>query len=124
MTADTFLRAMWGETIDGWVQIWTPQTKRSTGFSDLSGVDRFIEVQANQDWYTGVGLAGKPCRPQERVKSTEVIAIAGLWADVDYSHPVHQKPNLPPDEEAACRLIYEMPVPPTVLVHTGHGLQA
>lgn len=124
MNANTFLRAMWGETIGGWVQIWTPQTKRSTGFSDLSGVDRFIEGHRNQDWYTGVGLAAKPCRPQERVTSTEVIAIAGLWADVDYSHPVHQKPNLPPGEEAACRLIYEMPVAPTVLVHTGHGLQA
>ena len=124
MNPNAFLRAMWGETLGGWVQLWTPQTKRSTGFSDLSGVDRFIEVHRNQDWYTGMGLAAKPCRPQERVMSTEIIAIAGLWADVDYTHPVHQKPNLPPAEEAACRLIYEMPVPPTVLVHTGHGLQA
>ena len=95
MTANVFLRAMWGEPIGGWVQILTLQTKRSTGFSHLSGVDRFIGVHANQDWYTGVGLAVQPCRPRERVKSTEVIAIAGLWADVDYSHPVQQKPNLP-----------------------------
>ena len=62
MNPNTFLRAMWGETIGGWVQIWTPETKRSTGFSDLSRVDRFIELKANQELSTGVGFAAKPCR--------------------------------------------------------------
>jgi P4 family phage/plasmid primase-like protien len=124
MTASNFLSMLWGQKPAGWVEVWNLQSKRSTSFSDLTTVDRFIAAYPDQDWYTGAGLAAQACRPQERVKSIEVIGIAGLWADVDYAHPVHQKPNLPTDEAAARWLISKMPVPPTVLVHTGHGLQA
>jgi len=53
-----------------------------------------------------------------------IAGIAGLWADVDYAGEDHAKPNLPPIEADAWGLIYAMPVPPTIVIHTGHGLQA
>tara|TARA_Y100000310_G_scaffold245762_1_gene250777 strand:+ start:878 stop:2215 length:1338 start_codon:yes stop_codon:yes gene_type:complete len=53
-----------------------------------------------------------------------IAGIAGLWADVDYAGENHTKAGLPTTEAEALELIYAMPVPPTIVVHSGHGLQA
>jgi len=50
--------------------------------------------------------------------------IAGLWADVDYAGEDHAKIGLPTTEAEAFELVYAMPVEPTIVVHSGHGLQA
>ncbi len=53
-----------------------------------------------------------------------IAGIAGMWSDVDYAGKNHAKPRLPQTEEEALELVAAMPVRPTILVHSGHGLQA
>jgi AAA domain len=52
-------------------------------------------------------------------------ALSFLWADLDYGSVGHKPPRdglpLPPDEEAARKIITDLP-PPTLLVHSGGGL--
>jgi hypothetical protein len=52
-------------------------------------------------------------------------ALTFLWADLDYGAVGHQPPRkglpLPPDEEAARKIIADMPTP-TLIVHSGGGL--
>jgi putative DNA primase/helicase len=52
-------------------------------------------------------------------------ALTFLWADVDYGTVGHKPgPNqlpLPPDEEAARKIIAALPIPPSMLIHSGGG---
>ena len=65
--------------------------------------------------------SGRHPRPSA---SDAIAGIAGLWADVDYAGADHAKPNLPPAEVDALWLIDSMPAPATIVINSGHGLQA
>jgi putative DNA primase/helicase len=53
-------------------------------------------------------------------------ALTFLWADVDYGTVGHKPgPNqlpLPPDEEAARKVIAALPLAPSLIIHSGGGL--
>jgi putative DNA primase/helicase len=71
--------------------------------------------------YVGVGLY-RPGITRGRGTANDVVCITSLWADLDYGGE-HKKDNLPPDE-AACRKILErIGLKPSLIVHSGHGLQ-
>jgi putative DNA primase/helicase len=52
-------------------------------------------------------------------------ALSFFWADLDYGSVGHKPPQrglpLPPDEEAARKIIADMPTP-TLMIHSGGGL--
>ena len=50
-------------------------------------------------------------------------SIVGLWADVDVLDGVHKKQNLPPTVDDARAVLFP-DVPPTLLLHSGGGIQA
>jgi len=76
----------------------------------------------SQDVYFGVGLQD-PKRKQGRGKAEDVQGLVALWADVDFGEEGHKKPH-PPTLEEAVALVDGMPLPASVLVHSGHGLHA
>jgi putative DNA primase/helicase len=57
--------------------------------------------------------------------SDDAHALPFLWADLDYGTVGHKPPAgglpLPPDEEAALKIIADLPTP-TLIVHSGGGL--
>lgn len=112
MTGTEFLTALWGAEPPGYVLVWDLLTKKSR-FSRKP-----VPVPpGSPDVYTGVGLAHKSHGTKRRTRSDEVIAIPGLWADVDVS------PKACPtwdDAETVVRTLAE----PTILVHSGAGLHA
>jgi len=124
MEAGEFLVELWGNPPPGQVLIWTLPQKRSIWFNRLDNVR--VGDLSDSDVYTGVGVAPLDVmlRTGQRATADGIGGLAGLWADVDYAGPDHGKPNLPPTEADAWGLVHAMPVPPTILVHTGHGLQA
>lgn len=124
MDAGQFLVALWGERPPGQVLVWRLPGKKSLWYFDLSKVQ--INGWSKEDVYFGVGLAAPDVklRANQRVKAEAIIGIAGLWSDVDISDAVHTKPNLPSGFDTAHGLLDRMPLAPTIVINSGHGLQA
>lgn len=76
------------------------------------------------DCYVGVALTEEDRGSNRRVTASDASALYGLWCDIDWNDPVHSKPNLPPDMDAARTLLAEALPTPTLVVSSGHGLQA
>jgi len=124
MEAGEFLIKLWGNPPPGQVLIWTLPQKRSIWHSRLDNVQ--VGDYSHLDVYTGVGVApsGMLLKTSQRAIAGVIAGIAALWADVDYAGPNHTKPNLPATETDAWAIIHAMPERPTIVIHTGHGLQA
>jgi len=124
MDAGEFLIQLWGNPPPGQVLIWTLPQKRSIWHNRLDNVQ--VGDYSHLDVYTGVGVApsGMLLKTSQRAIAGIIAGIAALWADVDYAGPSHTKPNLPATEADAWAIIRAMPEPPTIVIHTGHGLQA
>ena len=58
------------------------------------------------------------------VRGSEASAtlLPALWADLDVAGPGHSSDRLPPDREAALRLLETIPRPPSIIVDSGGGL--
>jgi len=124
MDAGEFLIELWGERPPGQVLVWRLPSKRSTWYFDLTKVK--VEGYTDDDVYFGVGLAapGVKLKVTQRVTADKVHAIAALWNEIDIKGPAHQKENLPTTFEEAYELLDRMPLAPTIVVNSGHGLQA
>lgn len=112
--------------------LWTLQDKRSTWvpLDTPAGPEAVADrartlADSGKDVYVAVSLAQFPGLPDTRIKSANAAGIMGLWADIDIADPdVHKKWNLPPSIDAAIELLKSAQVEPTLIVHSGHGLQA
>ena len=63
-----------------------------------------MEHHPHEDVYTGVGIANRNrsrLTTHKKLTEDEVGGLAWMWADIDWAHPVHRKPNLPPSLEQA-----------------------
>ena len=129
LAARDFLLELWSDAPDdNFFLIWTMPDKRSRWFNcteegineaanTIAGLDR-------NDVYMGVGLSGKSYGSRQRVSAKDVVGISALWADIDVAGPNHKKPNLPPTQEDAIELLNSAGPPPSIIVHSGNGLQA
>lgn len=124
MNPSDFLRLLWGAAPPGQALVWRLPGKQSTWFRNWDNVDKFCEAHKRDcDIYTGVSLINATSNgvgAYTRTSSTNAAAIAGLWADIDIVSPYHKKANLPPTAEA---VILELWPRPTLIIHSGHGLQ-
>lgn len=118
-----------------WLLLWTLPDKTSYWASSIEEAQRIVaDHSASADMYFGIGLAPDPTtlsglsknKHVRKVRATnqEVVAIPGLWLDLDYvDGEAHKKQNLPGREEALDFLAgYESE--PTLIIHSGHGYQA
>lgn len=76
------------------------------------------------DMYVHVGVTRRVFQGRFRPSAQHIDGLACQWADVDVLHPVHGKTNLPPSRDAALEVIRAMGLPATMVVDSGHGLQA
>ena len=128
MTTQEFLTALWGNSPPGKVLIWTLPKKLSIWYDSFDTIDQDMQTHEHVDVYTGVGLApggGVRLTRKNRLTESQVAGIPGLWADIDVVHPVHAKSErLPPTRKQAIDAVNQLPFDPTILVNSGHGLQA
>jgi hypothetical protein len=108
---------------------WTLKDKVSHWFPTADGhgpmAERLVSLSDDSDVYVGASLAHEPLGPKSRVRNESSAGIFGLWADIDIQDPdVHKKFTLPPSEEAAFELLDSTGVRPSIVVNSGHGLQA
>lgn len=87
--------------------------------------DLAVELGSQTNVYTGVSAAAVPGKAHDRIPAAKSAGIFGLWADLDIQNPdVHKKMNYPPSVEAVQEILGATGVPPSMLVHSGNGLQA
>ena len=122
-----FLTAIWGTPPPGKVLVWTLPDKRSHWYAHFDSIDADMRFHAHEDVYTGVGIApkdGVQLTSSKRLKEFMVVGIPAFWADLDVAHPVHKKAErLPKTREEALEALGELPMEPTLIIDSGHGLQ-
>lgn len=76
------------------------------------------------DIYVGCGLADRAFGSNLRCKAADIVALPGLWLDMDVDDGCHKKgANLPKTLDEAHTLFDLMPLSPTLVVHSGGGIQ-
>lgn len=120
-----------GLTRSYWGYLWTLPDKRTYWFrvpdqiAEAEHKAQELADRADIDGvYWGFGLGDEAHGPSRRYEKEQVRAIPGIWLDVDVKHPTHSKPNLPPSIDDAKRLAAEMPLPPSMVIESGHGIYA
>lgn len=122
--ARLFIQTLWNDNLpDGFLVLWTKTNTKSEFFHIK---DRFDLANSSQklaekdDVYFAVGMQKKSLI-NGRGKADSVVAIPGLWLDIDIKGPNHKKENLIPSTEAAKELILRFPLKPSMIVSSGGG---
>lgn len=125
-----FLELLYGDVGEGWFTLMSKRLDDSPVeidwvlANDLDEVVRVAAQRAPQGhvWF-GVALRREPLG-RRRGGAQDCLSVPGLWLDVDIEGPGHKTPDpLPLDVDDALSLLAEHPVPPSVVVHSGGGLQ-
>ena len=127
-SAESFLATLYGEDAPGYLPICTPE---GGGFvtnwipaTDLRQAAKVaVDKAKSKDVYFGLGLHSEGLGRSKRGKAEGVIAIPGFWADIDVRGEAHKNGNLPPSGKDALKILEAVPLKPTAVVHSGHGLQ-
>lgn len=118
-----FLRAAFGGKPDTWYVVAFELAGRSAhSFTDIEQLAAWAEGKA--EIYVHVGLVQHAYSGHQRPKAPEIDGLIGFWADLDIEDPVHKKKGLPPDIDAALKIARLTGLEPSLVVHSGHGLQA
>lgn len=92
--------------------------------SDPAAVDALAQSLAkSNDLYYGVGLQSDAPR-SGRGKADTISAIGALWFDFDIADPGHKQTRLPSSLDELNRLLDDLPIAPTALIHSGGGVHA
>lgn len=123
MNAIEFLKAIFQDEInsDRQLSIFCLPSRKIKRFEKIEAAVKFSQKQSPiENVYFGLGLIGG--KPRGRGKATDVVGIGSLWADIDIADEQHSKPNLPPNEAEARKIIAGIPLKPSLIVNSGGGL--
>jgi hypothetical protein len=127
--AAAFFGHMFGRilaTTDYQICIWSLPSKAASFFrSAEDAADHAGQLSAGgADVYFGVSALCATPQDGQRGNLAHMGAIGGLWADLDIAgEGEHKKPNLPPTQEDAFKVLDMLKVEPSIIIHSGHGLQ-
>jgi hypothetical protein len=119
-----FLRWLYGNDPPGWLTLWLLPSTHTHWFRATNldkAADYAAQCATHCDVYFGVGLR-RDRLVKGRGESTDVIALPGLYIDIDLKHPAHTVANLPATIEEARQLLSPIDLPPSLILHSGHGL--
>ncbi len=121
---EAFLGALFGEAVSEArrVSVFTLPDRRTRHFASMKAAALHAAKEAQQkEVYFGAGLAGANFGKRNCAK--DVVAVGGLWADIDLTAPWRPHKPLPRTIEEARAIIEKLPFPPSLIVDSGHGLQ-
>lgn len=126
-TIQHFLTALYGQAA-GNLNLWTKADKLSHWHTLPCDWQSVVEQAASlgeaADTYFQTGLMSEAKASRQRGTEAEVATIVTLSADVDIHNPAaHKAANLPCTVEEAREVINAYPLAPSLVVHSGNGLQ-
>ena len=119
----SFLETIWPEEPPGRIAICHRNRDGEFAVASLAqSIEEAVAVtlraaQYSCVWY-GIGAIRRD-KQSGRGEFNDIVAIPGLWLEVDFG-----KPGGPPDIETAVDIAKSMPLPPSMIVSTGHGIHA
>src|SRR5689334_8112854 len=119
-----------GKSDEEFILVWlidNVKQKRSAWFRGIDEAAAFARASSpKNNVYTGVALSPKDHGPHLRLKiegnERPPSSLSTFWSDVDIINAGHAKKNLPTTEEQAKTILFPE-YPPSMLVHSGGGLQ-
>ncbi len=124
-----WLRRLYEHCDGGWVTLFTIDNEeaRATLWQPVDDVAAFAaELErigdASDVWF-GVATRRERLTAGKRGGDADCLSVPALWLDVDIAGAAHAATNLPATEAEARELVGTFPLPPTAIVHSGHGLQ-
>ena len=127
----SFIRTVYGSAETGWIHLWRLEgNEKQTYWIDLAkgdAVHLYFQQHPRSNWYISTAIGPADKGPHQRLLASEAIGITGITVDLDIASPAHAKENLPPTVEDALALLEEASegaLPPSIVIHSGHGLQA
>ena len=129
MNPQEFFETMYSKVDEGYLTLWTSPDKRTYWFPvgewEEAATVALELSRRRRDVYFGVGLRREILPDQKRGGTKDVLVLPGVWIDFDIkSEEAHKKDALPPDLDSAVDLVNSFPHPPSLMVHSGHGLHA
>lgn len=121
------LRALFESGLDDGLRYLVCQRSNFAGrwFSSIDEGSAWAHEQAERDdVYVGVGMRRTLPPAGSRGLADEIDAIPGVWADLDVAGDGHKKAGLPETFDEARAIIDEIGLRPSLVVMSGHGLQA
>jgi hypothetical protein len=89
--------------------------------------DTAIKIaQEGSNAYAGLSLVDPKTMKGKRGTVEDARAIVGFWSDIDIADPLAPKPgkNPPINEDEAYAIANGVGTPPSLVIHSGHGLHA
>lgn len=123
------------EDTDGRILIWTLKDKKSAFFASGKDAAAYAAKRAkDSDVYYGVNLyragieneKGKSGKTgTKRGGIEDIVALLCMWADLDCHVPgIHKDAALPPDKDAAMKILDKIGIEPSLVIDSGYGIQA
>lgn len=122
---ECFLRTIFGDALadDRRLGVFTLPDCQTRHFTSLEAAALWAAEEAKaKDVYFGVGLAGGNFG--RRNSAADVVAIGALWADIDLAAPYRIGKALPENMGQAREMLARLPIQPSLVVDSGHGLHA
>ena len=123
-----FITILLGDTPPhGYFKTWIKNTKQTQEFRLPDERQKIKETvdhlkQAGEEIYYMPCLHQDQTGPAGRGKADGVIVVPGFWMDIDIAGDGHKQSKLPKDIDAALDIINDIPLKPTMIVHSGGGL--
>lgn len=122
--ATEFLRGLYAHAAGTlWLLLWVFPGKTSHWYpvERYEDAARFAAANA-KNVYFQVALSPRDFGPGARCKAQDVAGIVALCLDFDYGTEHQGGKNYPPTQADALALLADLPLPPSVVIHSGHGL--
>lgn len=84
--------------------------------------DQLAAVYLSMGFVDSTSVADKQAH-NRRASSTDIAGIPALWADIDILGAGHKGAHYPPDEAGALKIAHSLELPPSIVLHSGGGLQ-
>lgn len=120
-----FFHSIFGPTPPGYIIIWTKDDQETLCIPGKE-IDKLPSITTrlakSKEVYFAVGLQESSLGKRNRGTAQSVCGIGTQWMDIDFSHGCHKKENLPASLEEALAFIDGLPLKPSIIVNSGHGL--
>jgi hypothetical protein len=122
---EQFLKTLFDEALDDSRRlcVFTLPDRWARHFSSVPAAVLHATKEAEKkEVYFGLGLAS--ANFNKRNKASDIVAIAGFWADIDLATPWRTGKRLPGSTDEAMSILEQLPFEPSLLIDSGHGIHA